>query len=203
MARDENHAAQEALPSDDSTHFPSHGETVLGRVKWFDATKGFGFVVAEDGGPDILLHANVLRGYGQSSVSDGTEIEVSVQQTPRGLQASEVHAVYPPQPFDALAFEEFEELDPEAIAALDLEPARVKWFDRSKGFGFANTFGSEDDVFIHIEVLRRSGFADLQPGEALCLRIIEGRRGRMAVHVAPWEAVLREGDACEPKGASS
>lgn len=203
MAGEENDAATEVMSSCDVRAGSVTGRTILGRVKWFDATKGFGFVVASDGGPDILLHVNVLRGYGQSSVSDGTEIEISVQQTQRGLQACEVHAVHPPQVFDPVGFEELESLDPEGIAALDLEPARVKWFDRGKGFGFANTFGSEDDVFVHIEVLRRSGFSDLQAGEALCLRIIEGRRGRMAVHAAPWEAVLRGDDEVAPRQAPS
>ena len=55
---------------------------------------------------------------------------------------------------------------PAEIAALPLEPARVKWFDKGKGFGFANVFGRPEDVFIHVEVLRQSGFADLQAGEA-------------------------------------
>ena len=79
----------------------------------------------------------------------------------------------------------------EEIAALPLEPARVKWFDKAKGFGFANVFGRPEDVFIHIEVLRQSGFADLQPGEAICLRILEGKRGRMAVQVVSWDTAAR------------
>ena len=53
----------------------------------------------------------------------------------------------------------FEDLDPEVMRAAPLEPARVKWFDKAKGFGFANVFGQPEDVFIHIEVLRRSGLA--------------------------------------------
>ena len=63
---------------------------VSGRVKWFDPAKGFGFVVSEDGGPDILLHANVLRNFGQSSVADGVSIEITVQATSKGVQATEV-----------------------------------------------------------------------------------------------------------------
>ncbi|OZA11568.1 MAG: hypothetical protein B7Y02_08590 [Rhodobacterales bacterium 17-64-5] len=72
-----------------------------------------------------------------------------------------------------------------------LEPARVKWFDKGKGFGFANVFGAADDVFIHAEVLRVSGLSDLMAGEAVALRIIAGRRGRMAVQVLPWDAATR------------
>jgi CspA family cold shock protein len=166
--------------------------TVLeGRVKWFDPAKGFGFVVAEGAERDILLHANVLRNYGQNSVADGTPITVRVQQTARGIQAIEVIAIEAPQAVILPLAEEGAETTAEELAALPLEPARVKWFDKAKGFGFANVFGRPEDVFIHIEVLRVSGFADLQPGEAVCLRIIEGRRGRMAVQVASWEAAFR------------
>ena len=84
-----------------------------------------------------------------------------------------------------------EDIDPDEIRAAPLEPARVKWFDKGKGFGFANVFGLDGDVFIHIEVLRKSGLADLQPGEAVGLRAIDGRRGRMAVEVTAWDAALR------------
>ena len=79
---------------------------------------------------------------------------------------------------------------PEDWQDLDLEPARIKWFDKSKGFGFANVFGSAEDVFIHIETLRQSGLADLQAGEAICLAAEEGKRGRMAVLVRTWDSVI-------------
>ena len=81
---------------------------------------------------------------------------------------------------------------PAEIEALAIEPARVKWFDKAKGFGFANVFGRAEDVFVHIEVLRMSGFADLAAGEAVGLRIIEGKRGRMAAQVLSWEAARGE-----------
>lgn len=164
---------------------------VVGRVKWFDPAKGFGFIVADDGGGDILLHANVLRNYGQGSVADNARITVLVQQTARGAQAVEVRQILPPETETAQPIEDLGGTDAEALAALPLEPARVKWFDKVKGFGFANVYGRPEDVFIHIEVLRRSGFADLQPGEAVCLRVIEGKRGRMAAQVCAWEAGLR------------
>lgn len=164
---------------------------VHGRVKWFDPGKGFGFIVGDDGGSDILLHANVLRNYGQNSVADGAGISVRVQMTQRGVQAVEVLEIEPPQGGAFPLMDENAPASAEEIAALPLEPARVKWFDKGKGFGFANVFGRPEDVFIHIEVLRVSGFADLQAGEAVCLRIIEGKRGRMALQVAAWEAALR------------
>ncbi|EEX16290.1 cold shock DNA-binding domain protein [Citreicella sp. SE45] len=172
------------------TQYQEEAHHVLGKVKWFDPVKGFGFVVADEGGPDILLHANVLRNFGQSSVADGARIEVAVQRTDRGIQATEVHHIEPPVAPAGVPLADFEGIDPEVMRAAPLEPARVKWFDKAKGFGFANVFGRSDDVFIHIEVLRRSGLADLQPGEALAIRLIDGKRGLMATEVSAWEAAL-------------
>lgn len=164
---------------------------IKGRVKWFDPVKGFGFVIADEGGPDILLHANVLRNFGQSSVADRAGIEIDVQDTERGVQAIEVHAIEPPEDAEASVLADLDDVDPEVIRSAPLEPARVKWFDKGKGFGFANTFGRDEDVFVHIEVLRRSGLADLQPGEALAIRVIDGKRGRMATEVCGWEAAVK------------
>lgn len=171
---------------------PQEREVLRGHVKWFDPAKGFGFVVVEQGGPDILLHANVLRNFGQSSVADGSLIEIVTQSTQRGMQAVEVLSIEPPSGDaggEVLAEDavDLDEADP-------LEPARVKWFDKGKGFGFANAFGKAEDIFIHVEVLRRSGFSDLQPGEAIGVRAIDGTRGRMAVLVTAWDAALDRDD---------
>lgn len=165
---------------------------IRGRVKWFDPVKGFGFVIADEGGSDILLHANVLRNFGQSSVADRAGVEIDVQDTDRGRQAVEVHSIEPPDDLEASGLADLDELDPDLIRDAPLEPARVKWFDKGKGFGFANTFGRDEDVFVHIEILRRSGLADLQPGEALAIRVIDGKRGRMAAEVCGWETAVKQ-----------
>ncbi len=165
-----------------------------GKVKWFDPSKGFGFILADEGGPDILLHANVLRNFGQSSVAEDALIDVVVQETPRGRQALEVLKIEPPLSGSPAGLEDIEVLDAEALAAIPLVAARIKWFDKAKGFGFANVFGRSEDVFIHVEVLRRSGFADLQPGEAVSLKVIDGQRGRLATLVAAWDAAPRQDD---------
>lgn len=162
-----------------------------GVVKWFDPARGFGFVVSDEGGPDILLHANVLRNFGQSSVADGARLTILVQDTQRGVQATEVVSIESAATGAAPGLEDFESLSPEEIRAMPLEPSRVKWFNKDKGFGFANVFGSNEDVFIHIEVLRASGLSDLQPGEAVSIRVIDGRRGRMASEVNTWESALK------------
>jgi len=164
---------------------------VTGLVKWFDVNKGYGFVVADDCETDILLHANVLRCFGQNSVANNAEIELLVQRSERGCQAAEILSVAPPRP----------ERGPEAMQGIlgddvvvdsdrALRPARVKWFDRKKGFGFANVFGSSEDVFLHIEVLQASGLAELLPGEAIAIRTAVGPRGRMAWDIRGWDAAL-------------
>ncbi|ODT58655.1 MULTISPECIES: cold shock domain-containing protein [Paracoccus] len=163
---------------------------VTGLVKWFDPSKGYGFVLDDEGGTDILLHANVLRNFGRSSVADQSRVRVMVQHTKRGVQAAEVVSIEPPPtdgqpPIADLDIDVIEHMD-----SLPLRPARVKWFDKSKGFGFANIFGHADDVFIHIEVLRHSGFADLAIGEAICLRVVEGPRGLMAAQISAWDNAL-------------
>jgi cold shock protein len=167
---------------------------ISGLVKWFDPEKGFGFVVADEGGPDILLHVNVLRNFGQSSVADGSKIEIVTHRTDRGVQAVEIVSIEPPMRIETAVLADFEDLDHDELGQLPLEPARVKWFDKGKGFGFANAFGLSDDIFLHIEVLRQSGLSDLQPGEALALRVIEGKRGRMALEVHAWEAAQTDFD---------
>lgn len=168
---------------------------VKGRVKWFDTTKGYGFVVTDEGDGDVLLHANVLRNFGRSSVAEGAEIVIDIQETDRGRQVTEIHDIDVPEA-EAPA-EPPKEVRPTEVvmgATVDapLLPARVKWFDKSKGFGFVNIFGRNEDIFVHMEVLRLYGLSDLQPGEAVCVRIVQGPRGQMAAEIRSWDFAVEE-----------
>lgn len=161
---------------------------MIGQIKWFDPGKGFGFIVTDPSGPDVLLHANVLRNFGQGSVAEGASVEVIVQATDRGLQAVEVLKITPPEVEESVPLGDMEDVSLQEIADTPVLPARVKWFDKSKGFGFANAFGDSRDVFVHIEVLRRSGLADLATGEAIGLKMMDGKRGLMAIEILAWDA---------------
>ena len=165
---------------------------VSGLVKWFDPAKGYGFILNEEGGADILLHANVLRNFGRSSVADQSRVTVWMQPTQRGLQATEVVSIEPPLS-EGAPIADLDNGVIEQLETLPLRPARVKWFDKAKGFGFANIFGYPDDVFLHVEVLRHSGFADLTIGEAIGIRVVEGPRGLMAAQITSWDRGTEQG----------
>lgn len=165
---------------------------IQGRVKWFNAAKGFGFVISDEPGPDILIHINVLRAFGHSTITEGSRIELVAQESPRGLQATEVISVAPAE--DPTYHEPHYAPPTHAVddSATDgqFRPARIKWFDKTRGFGFVTIFGSATDVFVHMETLRQCHISDLQAGEAVAVRVAEGPRGKMVAEIRPWESVL-------------
>ena len=169
----------------------SNHQTVSCRVKWFDPKKGFGFLVPEGGGSDILLHANVLHATGRGTLADGVLVEAEIVENDGRWQAQSIVAIRAGDSQTVPNLAQFAAFDPEALQALPYLPARVKWYDPAKGIGFANVFGMADDVFLHVEVLRAAGIASLETGEAVALRTVQGDRGWMAVEVADWSGFTR------------
>ena len=110
----------------------------------------------------------------------------------RGIQASEVLSVASPSSFNTFGYGEMDALDDMALSEIELQPGRIKWFDKAKGFGFANVFGKSDDIFVHVDVLQRCGLSGLVAGEGVALRVVEGKRGLMAVAILIWEAAQVE-----------
>jgi len=166
-------------------------DAVSSRVKWFDATRGFGFLVSDDLDGDILLHFSVLKEHGRRSLPEGAVVECIPVRLPRGLQAKKVLSIdlgsAVPTPPRAAA-SPADRADRHALAedAGEYEPVEVKWFNRVKGYGFVNRVGaeaSEEDVFVHMETVRLAGIGDLQPGQPLEARIASSRKGLTAVEV--------------------
>ena len=169
---------------------PADMAAVTGRVKWFDATRGFGFVVSEEIDGDILLHFSVLRDHGRRSVPEGAMIECVPVKLERGLQAKKVLAIdlttaLPPQPRSSIPTAERADRKALADAAGEYEPVEVKWFNRVRGYGFLkrpDELGGED-VFVHMETVRNAQLPELQPGEHLEARIAPSGKGLTAVEL--------------------
>lgn len=169
-------------------------------MKWYDVVKGYGFVVPDSGGPDIMVHASCVRAYGRMSLPENGRVQLTVARGERGLHAVEIIEADEPEvePGTADGFAEASRptdfLGPD-VEAGPLVPARVKWFDKQKGFGFVNIFGDPEDVFVHMETVRRCGFQDLSSGEGMACRTFRGPRGLMVAELRLWETAIGTNDA--------
>lgn len=157
---------------------------VRGVIKWFDASKGYGFIVPDDGSADVLLHVTVLRRDGYQTAYEGARIVCECVQRQKGYQAfrvvlmDELTAIHPAQM-----------LPPRTHVSVTptsgLERAQVKWFNRLRGFGFVTCGEGTPDIFVHMETLRRYGMTELRPGQYVLVRFGPGSKGMMAAEIHP------------------
>lgn len=198
-SRPEMLASDQASHSDavDSTHLTfdaQDGDALVkltGTMKWFDATRGFGFLVSDQAKGDVLVHFSVLKEHDRRSLPEGAVVECLVAEQERGLQARKILSIDLSTalvPDTGRTRGSGDRVDPAALLsdAGAFEPVRVKWFNRLKGYGFlVREDDDSEDIFIHMETVRRGGMTDLGPDEPLRARVAAGRKGPLAVEVEP------------------
>ncbi len=157
---------------------------IAGTIKWFDVAKGYGFIVPDNGAADVLLHVTCLRRDGYQTAYEGARVVCEVLDRPRGLQAfrilsmDESTAVHPSQMPPSRTHVQ-------VTPTSGLERARVKWFNRVRGYGFLTRGEGTEDIFVHMETIRRFGITELRPGQTVLVRFGEGPKGLMAAEIRP------------------
>ncbi|WP_245895201.1 cold-shock protein [Devosia submarina] len=157
---------------------------ISGSIKWFDAGKGFGFIVPDNGMPDVLLHVTCLRRDGYQTAYEGARIVVEALNRPGGLQAFRIVSM------DESTARHPSQLPPPRTHVV-VEPTsgmvrlEVKWFNRIRGFGFLSAGEGTPDIFVHMETLRRFGITELRPGQFVLVRYGNGPKGLMVAEIRP------------------
>ncbi len=171
--------------------FQSPGETFrrAGKIKWFNRSKGFGFVIPNDGSGDVFLPLSVLERAGHSELPDGASIVFDWMQGPKGRAVASVVeldlSTAAPRPQRENRFrpqrDNYDDGGPGggggASESLD---GVVKWYDPARGFGFILPNDGGKDIFVHVTALRRSGLEMLEPGQPVRMMVAQARRGREA-----------------------
>ena len=159
-----------------------------GVIKWFDVSKGYGFIVPDSGAGDVLLHVTCLRRDGYQTAYEGARVVCEAVPRQRGMQA-----------FRILSMDESTAVHPAQLPARThvtvtptsgLERAQVKWFNRLRGFGFLTRGEGTADIFVHMETLRRYGITELRPGQFVLVKHGPGPKGLMAAEVRPDNGTL-------------
>jgi cold shock protein len=161
---------------------------VRGKVKWFDPSKGYGFITPDNGMGDIIVYAACLNRHGITTIYEGSRILCEALLRPKGLVCFRVLSVdqstatHPSQKPPARTHTT-------VSPAGDLVLATVKWFNRERGFGFLTRGKDTQDIFVHMEIMRRYGFTHLRPGQTLLVRYGPGQKGLMAAEIWPQDKV--------------
>jgi CspA family cold shock protein len=154
-------------------------------VRWFNRTKGFGFVTASDGTGDVFLPASILAQAGHDEVAEGATLVCDVVEGPKGRSVAAILSVDETTTVARAPRGGFERGGHDRGPAGPIEEldGTVKWFDETKGFGFISASDGGKDVFVHGSVLRRSGLGLLETGQLVKMSVKTAPRGREATSV--------------------
>ncbi|MBI2717401.1 MAG: CspA family cold shock protein [Rhizobiales bacterium] len=154
---------------------------VSGLVKWFDAGRGYGFIIPDNGMQDVLLHLSCLKRDGFEAPLEGTRITCEAVERQKGYQCLRVltvdlsTAIHP--------VERKSRAHSQVAPSSGWVRAKVKWFNRARGFGFLSEGEGKPDIFVHMETLRRTAIAELVPDSWVYVRFGHGPKGDMAAEV--------------------
>ena len=159
-------------------------------VKWFNPTKGFGFVTPEDGSPDAFLHISAVQAAGHDALPEGATIICDLSSGPKGPQVASISSVdtstaspgsRPQRSAAPRGGSRWNTQDDDQGG--ETVDGTVKWFNADKGFGFVAPQTGGKDVFVHRSALERSGLQSLADGEPVRLTVRQGQKGPEAVRV--------------------
>lgn len=161
----------------DNAGFRSGSASQRATVKWFNPTKGFGFVTLDDGS-DAFCHASALSSLPSPELPQGATVYCDIVQGQRGMQVTAVHSV------------DLSTAEAQPLSRAPSPPPRggreaggpmgdghVKFFNEQKGFGFVVPETGGADVYVHASALRRSGVPTLMPEQRVRFSTRQGMKG--------------------------
>ncbi|HEX8401591.1 MAG TPA: cold-shock protein [Allosphingosinicella sp.] len=179
-----------------------------GVVKFFNAQKGFGFVVRDDGGEDVFVHISAVEQAGLTGLADGQPLEFTLVDRGGRISATDLKIEGEPMPVQDRAPREDRGGGaggfgggagggfgggggggaPQRQLTGEKASGTVKFFNAMKGFGFISRDDGQPDAFVHISAVERAGMASLNEGDRLEFELEVDRRGKTAaVNLSPGQ----------------
>ena len=154
--------------------------TGQGKVKFFNAQKGFGFIQRDEGGEDVFVHISQVERAGLEGLAEGQELQFNLVDRGGKISAADLQVVG-----DVIAVAA-KPAGPQRQLTGDKATGTVKFFNSMKGFGFITRDDGKEDAFVHISAVERSGLPGINEGDRFEFDLEVDRRGKYsAVNLVP------------------